>query len=115
MEEKKQLPTREFWNMENQTRIKNLIKENEVLFEKTVALEGYKAEFEKYLKAYHFEIETIRKLQAENAKLRACIEWYADRKNCDNADFSHVEIDDSGEEIADGGYRARQCLKELEK
>lgn len=108
-------PTREFWNMENQTRIKNLIKENEVLFEKTVALEGYKAEFEKYLKAYHFEIETIRKLQAENAKLRACIEWYADRKNCDNADFSHVEIDDSGEEIADGGYRARQCLKELEK
>ena len=55
------------------------------------------------------------RLEAENAKLRQCIEWYADRKNCDNADFYHVEIDDSGEEIADGGYRAREALKELEK
>lgn len=82
-------PTRAFWNEENHKRIENLIKENEVLFEKTVELE------------------------AENAKLRECVEWYADRKNCDNADFSHVEIDDSGEEIADGGYRARQVLKEL--
>jgi hypothetical protein len=74
-------PTREFWNMENQTRIENLIKENELYTDKifeledkssvlTVELEGYKAEFEKYLKAYHIEIETNRKLQAENERLQ---------------------------------------------
>ena len=57
--------------------------------------------------------DRIQKLEEENKKLRECVEWYGDRKNCDNADFSHVEIDDEGEEIADGGYRARQVLKEI--
>lgn len=109
-------PTREFWNMENQTRIENLIKENEILFEKTVELEGYKIEFEKYLKAYHFEIDTIRKLQAKNRKLKECVKWYADPKNCDNIDFTHCEwCERTEEEIADAGFRARQCLKELEE
>lgn len=59
--------------------------------------------------------EWAAEYKAENAKLRECVEWYANRKNCDNADFSHVEVDDSGEEIADGGYRAREALKELEE
>lgn len=58
-------------------------------------------------------IATVDKLKEENKKLRECVEWYGDMKNCDNADFSHVEIDDEGEEIADGGYRARQVLKEI--
>ena len=57
----------------------------------------------------------IEELKKENAKLRECLKWYADKRNCDNADFAHVEIDNSGEEIADGGYRARKVLKELEK
>lgn len=68
--------------------------------------------YQKHLSGLKAENE---RLESENTKLRQCIEWYADRKNCDNADFSHVEIDDSGEEIADGGYRAREALKELEK
>jgi len=53
------------------------------------------------------------KLEAENKKLREALQWYADRKNCDNPDFAHVEIDEHGEEIADGGYRAREALKEV--
>ena len=52
-------------------------------------------------------------LQAENKKLREALEWYADKKNCDNPDFAHVEFDAHGEEIADGGYRAREALKEV--
>jgi hypothetical protein len=57
--------------------------------------------------------DEIYKLQAENKKLREALQWYADRKNCDNPDFAHVEIDEHGEEIADGGYRAREALKEV--
>jgi len=53
------------------------------------------------------------KLEAENKKLREALQWYADRKNCDNPDFAHVEINEHGEEIADGGYRAREALKEV--
>jgi hypothetical protein len=55
----------------------------------------------------------FEKLQAENKKLREALQWYADRKNCDNPDFAHIEIDEHGEEIASGGYRAREALKEV--
>jgi hypothetical protein len=57
----------------------------------------------------------IEKLEAENKKLREALQWYADRKNCDNPDFVHIEIDEHGEEIADGGYRAREALKEVDE
>jgi hypothetical protein len=57
----------------------------------------------------------FEKLQAENKKLREALEWYANRKNCDNPDFAHVEIDEDGEEIADGGYRARKALEEVKE
>jgi hypothetical protein len=57
--------------------------------------------------------EGIDCLQAEIKKLREALQWYADRKNCDNPDFAHIEIDEHGEEIADGGYRAREALKEV--
>jgi hypothetical protein len=50
-------------------------------------------------------------VKAQNKKLREALEWYANRKNCDNPDFAHVEIDEHGEEIADGGYKAREALK----
>lgn len=56
----------------------------------------------------------ILELESKNKKLREALEFYADRKNCDNPDFAHVEIDEHGDEIADGGYRAREALKELE-
>ena len=53
-------------------------------------------------------------LKEQNKKLRESVEWYADRKNCDNPDFSHIaEIDRFGEEIADGGFLARKCLEEI--
>lgn len=49
----------------------------------------------------------------DREKLVEALSWYADRNNCDNADFAHVEISEDGEEIADGGFRARTTLKEL--
>lgn len=55
------------------------------------------------------------KIALVNKKLREVLEWYADRKNCDNPDFAHVEVDEHGEEIADGGYKAREALKEVGK
>ena len=56
------------------------------------------------------EIETLR---ADREKLVEALSLYADKNNCDNADFAHVEIGEDGEEIADGGFRARTTLKEL--
>jgi hypothetical protein len=58
--------------------------------------------------------EKLETERAKNKKLRDALAWYADRKNCDNPDFVHIEIDEHGEEIADGGYRAREALKENE-
>lgn len=53
---------------------------------------------------------------AKNRKLKECVKWYADPKNCDNIDFTHCEwCERTEEEIADAGFRARQCLKELEE
>jgi hypothetical protein len=50
----------------------------------------------------------------KNRKLKECVKWYADPKNCDNIDFTHCEwCERTEEEIADAGFRARQCLKEL--
>lgn len=88
---------------------------------------------EKYCK-FHF-VPSLRveigKLQAENAKLRECVEFYADTGNwyavdCDPLygspsivegiiDFSDIEDSSHGTEIRYGGKRARQALKELEE
>ena len=54
--------------------------------------------------------KTIMDLEEKVKQMSECLEWYADEKNCDNPDFAHVEIDEEGEEIADGGYRARKVL-----
>jgi hypothetical protein len=71
----------------------------------------------KEIKTYKIIAENLRTVveinQAENKKLREALEFYADRKNCDNPDFVHVEIDENGDEISDGGYRAREALKEI--
>ena len=56
--------------------------------------------------------EYIKELEAKLAIAVEELEWYADQRNCDNPDFAHVEIDD-GEEIADGGYRARKALAKI--
>lgn len=53
------------------------------------------------------------KFYTDREKLVEALSWYADKNNCDNADFAHVEIGEDGEEIADGGFRARTTLKEL--
>ena len=81
---------------------------------------------EKYCK-FHFvpslRIE-IEKLQAENAKLRECVEFYANFMNYSNlpeygcgvfrtALFSDME--EKNDFTKYGGYRARQVLKELEE
>jgi len=58
----------------------------------------YKGEAKRYLGLYE-------KLQAENKKLRECVEFYAN-----NFNYSiNGKIN-----ILDGGKQARQCLKELE-
>jgi hypothetical protein len=43
----------------------------------------------------------------------SALEWYGDRKNCDNFDLCHVETDEDGEQIADAGYRAREALNKI--
>lgn len=74
--------------------------------------------------AYKDEIN--QKLQAENAKLRYCVEFYADTVSWDAVECSDTSIvsgvileSDCYEtwektEISVGGKRARQVLKELE-
>ena len=60
-------------------------------------------------------VEMANKIKELESKLAIAVEeleWYADERNCDNPDFAHVEIDD-GEEIADGGYRARKALAKI--
>lgn len=60
-------PTREFWNMENQTRIENLIKENEVLFKNIVELEAENQRLQNYVITGYEEV--IEELKKENAEL----------------------------------------------
>lgn len=65
----------------------------------------------------------IKSLQAENAKLRECVEFYADEDNWHLSDSCHADsISLDSEELLDhpdfaslGGKRARQCLKELDE
>jgi len=74
---------------------------------------------------YKFEIqeECENKLKQENKKLKDCVEFYGDKENYTlNLVCFHVEqtgIDEFGqaewEQYQDGGGKARQCLKELEK
>jgi uncharacterized protein YdcH (DUF465 family) len=55
-------PTREFWNKENNKRIENLIKENEVLFKKTVELEAEINRLQNYvISGYEQGIEELKK------------------------------------------------------
>jgi len=67
--------------------------------------EGYKIQSE------------IKKLQAENKKLRESVEFYASNKSYDRTGVV-VDLMADGEGnpewFQDMGQRARQCLKELE-
>lgn len=109
-------PTREFWNMENQTRIENLIKENETLFETNKKLQAENERLQNYvITGYE---EGIKELKAENAKLRDCVIFYADEDGqvwaaCQDTDTKDTCCHMVGE--LSGGKSARQVLKELEK
>lgn len=65
----------------------------------------------------HISIAEIEKLQAENAKLRECVEFYADKKSWDRGvcigDGQFEHIGDGPNCNYFGGKRARQVLKEL--
>jgi hypothetical protein len=69
---------------------------------------------------YEKEFDNREKLQAENAKLIECIEFYADKQNPNsifNPDY-HEEIDcEFCEEtqLTHFGKRARESLKEVEE
>ena len=67
----------------------------------------YKGEAMRYLGLYE-------KLQAENKKLRECVEFYAEGTFIDP--ISDMSDDDEliDNEAWKSGKRARQCLKELE-
>lgn len=77
---------------------------------------GYKQkEYSNILDAMTRTSQNNAKLKDENAKLRDCVEFYA---NVDN----HKMIYDSGDGFVnttkidkDAGKRARKCLKELEE
>jgi hypothetical protein len=63
-------------------------------------------------------VQTIQKLQAENAKLRECVEWYADKANQIAPIYPYDGRNKPGADFTqpyrmDSGKRARQCLKEL--
>ena len=94
-------------------------------------IDNYKTLFEE---EHSFRVELFnefKKLQAENAKLRKCVEFYADWSNwlvsnhpileayCaeieeDHSEVTYQEVDGKWYECEFGGKRARQCLKELE-
>lgn len=60
--------------------------------------------------------KTIKTLQKENAKLRECVEFYADKKNVDNCGIiiNHYQVsEDKWEPQPEGGKKAREVLKEL--
>ena len=55
-------------------------------------------------------MEKSKALQAENAKLRECVEFYADRTN-----WSFDDVINESVHHGRGGKRARQVLKELDE
>lgn len=78
-------------------------------------IDDLKSAFDDRVRVIQLQIEDKKKLQAENVKLRECVEFYADLNN-------HKMIYDSGDGFVntteidkDGGKRARQALKELEE
>jgi hypothetical protein len=56
-------PTREFWNMENQTRIENLIKENKLYTDKIFELEAKSSVLIEALVNYLCEIEKYQEFE----------------------------------------------------
>jgi len=62
----------------------------------------------------------FEKLQAENAKLKECVKFYADEANQIAPIYKHDGRNRPGADFTapyrmDEGKRARQCLKELEE
>jgi uridine kinase len=60
-------------------------------------------------------LSQIQKLKKQNEILKSAVEFYADKKNINFMDGCHIEKNEDGEEVADGGYRARQALKDAEE
>lgn len=80
--------------------------------------------------ACEYKQKKIDAIMAENAKLRECVEFYAETGNWTwstsllesstlreiyDSDVSWTDTGGTYGEILSGGKRARQCLKELEK
>ena len=78
--------------------------------------------------ACEYKQSEIKKLQAENAKLRECVEFYADPNNYFLTTHQRPRVKSSQRVLTDkdlsdveshilqvGGKRARQALKELEE
>jgi hypothetical protein len=68
-----------------------------------------------YAQAQKDMIKEIQKLKKQNEILKSAVEFYADKKNINFMDGCHIEKNEDGEEVADGGYRARQALKDAEE
>lgn len=66
------------------------------------------------------EMQVLEKLQAENAKLKECVKFYADEANQIAPIYKHDGRNRPGADFTapyrmDEGKRARQVLKELEE
>lgn len=73
-----------------------------------------------------WDVEQLIRLEAENKKLRECLEFYADRKSWrypgEQRFNALITADDCGPVLMDkanrnekiGGKRARSCLKEIQ-